>query len=282
MGRRNRKRKSLLSDDENDDSIERKYYNEHKKVKPKSRDDDGTMCTSTGGFTSSMVCDDYKKSINSVSSSVTIRTEGNSNSNSNNNKSNTTCRPTATNISTPKFTNESINRLRDKKKHFQQLKQIKKQNQQKVQQNELLERNSATATNSTKKQKNIESCTDKKSKKTIINQNELKFTTTHRGVQYCDILVGEGPILQNNKKITVQYKLHARHLKGKVIDSHSNFRFTFGKNQVIPGWEIGLLRMRQGGIRHVIVPPNAGYGTNRNIGAGKGGLLYFEITLLSC
>ena len=54
-----------------------------------------------------------------------------------------------------------------------------------------------------------------------------------------------------------------------------------GKGEVIPGWEIGLLRMRQGGTRHLIVPPGAGYG-NRNIGAGSGALLYFEITLLSC
>lgn len=278
MGRRNRKRKSLSSDDENDDSIEKKYYHEHKKVKPKSRDDDG-------GNTCTSICDHNKKSTDYVSSSVTRRTEDNSNLNTNNSNTTTTgtCRPTATNTSTPKFTNESINRLRDKKKHFQQLKQIKKQKQHiMIQQNELLERTTTTATNSNKKQKNVEPCIDKKSKKTIVNQNELKFTTTHRGVQYCDILVGDGPILQNNKKITVQYKLHARNLKGKVIDSHSNFRFTFGKNEVIPGWEIGLLRMRQGGTRHIIVPPNAGYGTNRNVGAGKGGLLYFEIILLSC
>lgn len=79
----------------------------------------------------------------------------------------------------------------------------------------------------------------------------------------------------------VSYKLHAKNKTGKVIDSSSNFGFCMGKGEVISGWEIGLLRMRQGGTRHLIVPPAAGYG-NQNIGAGSGGLLYFEITLLSC
>ena len=51
--------------------------------------------------------------------------------------------------------------------------------------------------------------------------------------------------------------------------------------EVIEGWEIGLQGMKQGGIRHIIVPPKAGYGT-KDIGAGVGATLYFEVTLLKC
>jgi FKBP-type peptidyl-prolyl cis-trans isomerase len=51
--------------------------------------------------------------------------------------------------------------------------------------------------------------------------------------------------------------------------------------EVIEGWEIGMKGMKQGGIRHIIVPPKAGYGT-KDIGGGAGAILYFEVTLLSC
>lgn len=108
-----------------------------------------------------------------------------------------------------------------------------------------------------------------------------KFITTHKGVKYCDILVGKGPVIEDKKKVTVKYVLRAKTKQGKVIDSGSNFSFKIGKGEVIPGWEIGLLRMRQGGIRHILVPPAAGYG-NKDIGGGKGSDLYFEVTLLKC
>ena len=50
---------------------------------------------------------------------------------------------------------------------------------------------------------------------------------------------------------------------------------------MIEGWEIGLSGMKQGGIRHIIVPPKAGYGA-KDIGGGAGATLYFEVTLLKC
>lgn len=110
---------------------------------------------------------------------------------------------------------------------------------------------------------------------------EDKFITTHKGVKYRDILVGKGPVIEDRKKVTVKYVLRSKSKQGKILDSGSNFSFKMGKGEVIPGWEIGLLRMKQGGIRHIIVPPAAGYG-NRDIGGGKGVDLYFEVTLLKC
>jgi FKBP-type peptidyl-prolyl cis-trans isomerase len=111
--------------------------------------------------------------------------------------------------------------------------------------------------------------------------DEDKFITTHKGVKYCDVLVGKGPVIEDRKKVTVKYILRSKSKQGKVLDSGSNFSFKMGKGEVIPGWEIGLLRMKQGGIRHIIVPPAAGYG-NKDIGGGKGVDLYFEVTLLKC
>ena len=108
-----------------------------------------------------------------------------------------------------------------------------------------------------------------------------EFIKTHKGVKYCDVEIGKGPIIEDRKKVRVKYVLRANDKKGKIIDSGGNFGFTMGKGEVISGWEIGLLRMKQGGTRHIIVPPTAGYGS-KDIGAGAGALLYFEVNLLKC
>ena len=49
---------------------------------------------------------------------------------------------------------------------------------------------------------------------------------------------------------------------------------------MIKGWDIGLQDMRVGGTRRLVVPPSAGYGFNKDVGAGRGADLYFQIELL--
>jgi len=109
-----------------------------------------------------------------------------------------------------------------------------------------------------------------------------EFIKTHKGVKYCDVLLGKGHVIEYRKNVRVKYVLRAKEKHGKVIDSSDDFGFKMGKGEVISGWEIGLQGMKQGGVRHITVPPQAGYGLTNNIGAGKGGLLYFEVTLLKC
>mmetsp|Transcript_37443 Transcript_37443/g.54808 ORF Transcript_37443/g.54808 Transcript_37443/m.54808 type:complete len:260 (+) Transcript_37443:1-780(+) len=111
---------------------------------------------------------------------------------------------------------------------------------------------------------------------------QMEYKTLRKGIKYIDVVVGRGPIVQDRKKLRVKYVLRAKnHMNGKVIDSSSNFGFRLGKGEVIQGWDIGMEGMRQGGIRRLIVPMQAGYG-NRDIGAGRGADLYFEISVLSC
>jgi FK506-binding nuclear protein len=102
-----------------------------------------------------------------------------------------------------------------------------------------------------------------------------------KGVQYQDIVVGKGPMVQHRKKIYVKYTLRKLNETGKIIDSSEQFGFRIGKGEVIEGWDIGLEGMKQGGIRHLTIPPEAGYG-KKDIGAGKGGVLFFKVTLLGC
>ena len=100
------------------------------------------------------------------------------------------------------------------------------------------------------------------------------------GVKATDVVIGKGQTVQNNSLVTVRYKLTGGKF-GALIDSNNKFVFRVGKLEVIQGWDIGVLGMKVGGTRKLVVPPKAGYGS-KDIGAGPGELLYFDITMLSC
>jgi len=105
------------------------------------------------------------------------------------------------------------------------------------------------------------------------------WTTVSLGVKYKDIVIGKGPIIPNKCLLTVKYQLTGGKFK-TAIDSSKKFTFRLGKGEVVQGWEIGLQGIREGGQRQLIIPPKAGYGS-KDIGAGVGGLLYFDVTVLS-
>ena len=110
--------------------------------------------------------------------------------------------------------------------------------------------------------------------------DEEGVRTLEMGVKYKDVTIGKGPtVVTDNSLLTVMYKLKSG--KGLLIDSSKKFVFRVGRGNVIRGWDIGVIRMKVGGTRKLIVPPKAGY-QGRDIGAGPGALLYFDITVLSC
>ena len=94
---------------------------------------------------------------------------------------------------------------------------------------------------------------------------------------------GEGIAIANHSKIKVHYKGFLEN--GKVFDSSYKrkqpFQFQIGTKQVIEGWEIGLIGMKIGGKRTLIVPPELGYGKK---GAGNiippNSKLIFEIEII--
>lgn len=70
--------------------------------------------------------------------------------------------------------------------------------------------------------------------------------------------------------------------KGLVFDStvgKTPFTFTLGIGQVIPGWDRGLVGMKVGGIRRLVIPPSLGYGSARQNSIPPYATLLFEITL---
>lgn len=261
MGRRSRKRNiSSLDndyDDENDDSLERNYLLTKREQSQTLSSTSKSVCETNDNHEQTTSNNgEFQKQLQSEKLSKKLENDNDSQSGR-------------------KKQSDEIQRLREKKR--------RKKERQKQKKKEAL----AASIEEEKQWKEDEKTLKSKQRveKRIVQESSKKsgkqFITTHRGVQYCDIVVGNGPIVQDRKKVRVSYKLRAKNQTGKVLDSSSNFGFRMGKGEVIPGWEVGLLRMRQGGVRHLIVPPGAGYG-NRNIGAGSGALLYFEIKLLSC
>jgi peptidylprolyl isomerase len=108
--------------------------------------------------------------------------------------------------------------------------------------------------------------------------------TTPSGLQYEDIVVGEGESPSPGQQVTVHYT--GTLTDGKKFDSSVDrrqpFVFAIGVGQVIKGWDEGVLSMKVGGKRKLLIPADLGYGSR-----GAGGVippnadLIFEVELLA-
>jgi len=108
-------------------------------------------------------------------------------------------------------------------------------------------------------------------------------TTTASGLQFEDTVVGTGASPRAGQQVTVHYT--GTFVSGQKFDSSRDsgkpFSFIIGNGQVIKGWDEGVMTMKVGGKRNLLVPPALGYGT-RDYGPIPGGsTLLFEVELLS-
>lgn len=82
-------------------------------------------------------------------------------------------------------------------------------------------------------------------------------------LEILDTIVGEGAEVQPGETITAHY---TGALAGNGIIFQSSHDFgrpaTFGLNQVIQGWTIGVPGMKVGGTRRLIIPAAMAYGAN--------------------
>jgi peptidylprolyl isomerase len=106
-------------------------------------------------------------------------------------------------------------------------------------------------------------------------------------LESADLIVGTGPKAKPGDTVTVQYVL-ATYSTGKEIQSSwTGQPFTFvldaSPEQVIPGWDEGVVGMRVGGRRELIIPPALGYGDsvpNGATGIAPDDTLVFIVDLL--
>ena len=78
-----------------------------------------------------------------------------------------------------------------------------------------------------------------------------------------DITEGEGTEAQAGDTLTMQY-VGVNYSNGEEFDTSWDkpepFSFQLGAGSVIPGWDQGIVGMKVGGRRQLIIPPELGYG----------------------
>ena len=111
----------------------------------------------------------------------------------------------------------------------------------------------------------------------------VEIVTTASGLQYQDLVVGDGETASAGMEVEVHYT--GMLTDGTQFDSSVDrgpFSFQLGMGSVIKGWDEGVAGMRVGGKRVLIIPPELGYGA---AGAGASippnATLIFEVELLA-
>ncbi len=116
---------------------------------------------------------------------------------------------------------------------------------------------------------------------TTASKNLIK---TNSGLQYEDMVVGQGDSAKQGQTAAVHYTgwLTDGTKFDSSLDRGRPFEFVIGARQVIAGWDEGVASMKVGGKRRLVIPPELGYG---NRGAGgvipPGATLVFEVELIS-
>jgi FKBP-type peptidyl-prolyl cis-trans isomerase FkpA len=106
---------------------------------------------------------------------------------------------------------------------------------------------------------------------------------TDTGLEYDDIIVGEGKEAVKGRRVAVHYTgwLTDNTKFDSSVDRGKPFEFTLGAGQVIKGWDQGVAGMNVGGKRKLTIPADLGYGSR---GAGSvippNATLVFEVELL--
>ena len=114
-------------------------------------------------------------------------------------------------------------------------------------------------------------------------KDEGPVVSTSSGLQYIDQRVGDGPVAKNGDRVQVHYlgtlsdgtKFDASRDRGAPLDYH------IGVDPVVEGWKEGIIGMKVGGKRKLLVPAKLGYGAEgRKPSIPPNADLVFEIELL--
>jgi FKBP-type peptidyl-prolyl cis-trans isomerase len=109
-------------------------------------------------------------------------------------------------------------------------------------------------------------------------------------LQITDVKVGTGADATTGKSVTVHYtgwlysESAADHHGSKFDSSRDRnqpLTFTLGRGEVIKGWDQGIVGMKVGGQRTLVIPPSLGYGSAGNPPIPGNATLVFDVELLN-
>lgn len=102
-----------------------------------------------------------------------------------------------------------------------------------------------------------------------------------------DVVAGTGTEAKNGDVLSINYvgALVGGKEDGKEFDSsykrNQPFEFTLGASRVIAGFDLGLVGMKVGGKRTIVIPPELGYGSQSLPAIPPNSILKFTVELLS-
>ena len=115
---------------------------------------------------------------------------------------------------------------------------------------------------------------------------DLEMKITKSGVKYYDIKEGSGKVCVLGTQVECHYTLWFADDKGEKKTPHfqsskdgdNTFLCTLGRG-LITGWSEGMVGMKEGGTRLLIIPPELGYGKGGR-GIPPNQTLIFEIDFI--
>jgi peptidylprolyl isomerase len=114
-----------------------------------------------------------------------------------------------------------------------------------------------------------------------LNVNLATSTKLPSGMYYRDLVVGAGATVATGDSVFVHYT--GWFVNGSQFDinvaTQAPVVFKLGVGRVIEGWDLGVVGMRVGGQRQLIIPPNLGYGSSDYNGIPGNSILVFSVSV---
>ncbi len=113
---------------------------------------------------------------------------------------------------------------------------------------------------------------------------DVEGVTTPSGLQIFDVIIGDGEEVRPGDAAAIHF---AGWLESGVRfdtsleDEGEPFPFVLGLGQVVAGWDEGIVGMKPGGVRRLIVPPELGYGAQGSDDVPPNAVLTYDIELVA-
>jgi len=109
-------------------------------------------------------------------------------------------------------------------------------------------------------------------------------TKSSTGLYYRDLTVGGGATASASSLVSTYYSGYLSNGAkfGELLSPSTPFSFTVGATpaEVIKGWDEGIVGMKVGGRRQLIIPPELGYGANGSGPVPPNAVLVFTVELV--